>query len=151
MANAPPDPDIIRLTGGISVTQTITFSQAVENPVMAILSLGQAGLLVTYNFNAPFDVLSFGPGFFGGPGTLTELPGNVLQGQEGHGTIRFQGTFTSISWTVPTGEFWHGFQIGLKAQGVEAVPEPSTWALFGLGLVGIWGYQRRRRKHRPAA
>jgi hypothetical protein len=111
---------------------------------MAILSLGQAGFLVTYDFDAPFDVLSFGPGFFGGPGTLTELAGDVLVGEEGHGTIRFRGTFTSISWTVPTAEFWHGFTVGVAAD-VAAVPEPSSIVLLAsAGVLGLLGIRRRR-------
>ena len=30
----------------------------------------------------------------------------------------------------------------------QAVPEPSTWAMFGLGLVGLtsWGWRRRRQR-----
>jgi hypothetical protein len=144
--NGPPPTDIVRLTGGTAVgTQTLTFSQPLVDPVMAILSLGQTGAPVTYNFNAPFDVLNSGTGFFGGAasGSLFEDPGNVLRGIEGHGIIRFSGTFSSISWTIPTAEFWHGFQIGVVGP-TSTVPEPASLALVALAL-GTLVVTRRRR------
>ena len=144
-STSPPGADIIRLTGGTAAgTQTIVFSQPVVDPVMAILSLGQPGLAVTYNFNAAFDLLNSGTGFFGGNagGSLFEDPGNVLRGIEGHGIIQFPGTFTSISWTIPTAENWHGFQIGIP---VVSVPEPATLALLGIGLAGL-AISRRRKQ-----
>lgn len=145
--NSPPDSDIIRLTGGTSTgTQTLTFSQPVVNPVMAILSLGQPGAPVQYNFDAGFTILNNGPGFFGN-GALTALPGNILQGQEGHGIIQFNGTFSSISWTIPTAEFWHGFQVGIhEVAGPNPVPEPTTMLLLGTGLAGVGAAVRKRRK-----
>lgn len=39
---------------------------------------------------------------------------------------------------------------GLDFNNIAAVPEPSSWALFGLGAAGLAGYHRRRRE-RPAA
>lgn len=112
--NAPPRADIIGLQGGaITGTHTLTFSPPVENPVMAIVSLGQPSIVVTYDFDVPFTILSFGPGYWGGPGTLNNIGGKRLTGVEGHGTIRFIGSVSSINWTIPNPETWHGFTVGI--------------------------------------
>jgi hypothetical protein len=104
---------VIAIIGGAPVvTQTITFSRPVRDPVMAVLSMGASGRPMTYEFDAPFDLISNGPGYWGN-GPLTARAGNVLEGQEGHGVIRFRGTFTSISWTVPTAEGWNGYTFGI--------------------------------------
>jgi hypothetical protein len=134
VSNAPPAADIVSLIGGHPGVNTVTFSSPVTNPIMAILSLGQPGFLITYDFDAPFDVLSFGPGYWGPPGTLTELPGDVLQGNEGHGAIQFQGTFSSISWTTPVAENWHGFTVGVPE---STIPEPANWTIGLLGSLTL--------------
>jgi hypothetical protein len=36
--------------------------------------------------------------------------------------------------------------VGIDTLTVTPVPEPSTWAMFGLGLVGLVAYSRRRAK-----
>ena len=146
--NPPPDSDIIRLTGGAGTgTQTITFSSPVVDPVMAILSLGNVLFPATYNFDTEFEILNNGPGAFGN-GPLTELPGNILQGGEGNGIIQFSGSFTSISWTVPTAEFWHGFTIGIAdVVPPPELPEPSSLlSLLALGAVGAGSALKRQTK-----
>lgn len=138
--NAPPAAEVITLMGGPgSGTNTITFSTAVLNPVMAILSLGQPNLPVRYSFDQDFTVLSSGTGYWGGePGSLSNDGNDLLLGREGHGTIQFSGLVSSISWVASPGEFWHGFQIGV-------IPEPETYALMLAGL-GLLGFVARRRK-----
>ena len=141
--------------GGNSFTHTITFSRAIENPIFAMLSVGQPGILVTYDFDRPFEITSFGPGYWGGPGTLSMLADPAagswrLTGQEGHGAIRFLGSFDSISWTVPTFENWHGFTIGVQGLAVEppptVTPEPATIGLVAAGLLALAAVRRRRAR-----
>jgi len=129
--NAPGTSDIIGLstTGG-----TLLFTEAVTNPIMAIVSLGRPNTSSKWHFDAPFKILSQGAGFWGN-GPLTNPFGNTLQGNEGHGTIQFVGTFTTISWSVTEGEDWAGFTV--------AIPAPGTAAALALGLVGS-GRRRRR-------
>ena len=113
--NRPPGCDIIALTGGGG--HTITFSPPVVNPVMAVNSTGAAGDTAEYHFTTPFTILSSGKGWFtpgAGSSSLSNPSGNILRGNEGYGTLQFSGTFSSISWTVPDAEVWHGFTVGVS-------------------------------------
>lgn len=134
VSNAPPASDILQLGGGPGVTDTVTFSLPVTNPLMAINSLGTPGVQAVLAFNAPFTLLSQGGGYWGA-GSLTAIDSTTLGGYEGCGVIQFLGTYSSISWTDPTLEYWHGFTIGM-------VPAPGATAL--LGAAGLLGLRRRR-------
>jgi hypothetical protein len=143
IGNAPPPADnIIQLVGGnAAVTDTITFSQAVTDPVMAIWSLGAGSTIATFDFNEPFTIEAGGPSAEYGGSSITSIL-TVVSGAEGNGTIQFNGTFTQISWTNPNYENWYGFTVG-----VPAVPEPSTWAMMLLGFAGLGfaGYWRTKK------
>ena len=137
---------ILQITGGGSAVQTLTFSQAVVDPVMAIWSLGQPGL------NASFHFLGAAVPTFVSGGTNAEYGGVAISvlgqdvsGSEGNGTIQFKGTFTSISWTNPTYEYWYGFNVGVAGV-ANPVPEPETYALMLAGLAAV-GFMARRRRN----
>ncbi len=82
---------------------------------MSIVSLGSSSSFIRYKFDSPFTIVSQGPGFFGGDIDRLKIePGNILVGNEGHGTIKFLGVFDQFNWTVPNPETWHGFTFGIR-------------------------------------
>lgn len=140
--NAPTAAELIGMSAH-GTTQTITFAQAVTNPIMAIVSMGQSGRPVTYDFDAAFNVLSEGRGYWG-DGSYSLGAGNSITGRELHGAIQFVGTFTSISWDTSNAEYWHGFTIGFAQDEQVGVPETGSLALFSLGLIVLMA--RRKSK-----
>lgn len=148
--NRPPVAEMVALSGGdTALTHTLTFSEPVVDPVMAIVSLGQPAQTITYNFgDETFDILSSGTGYWGGaePDSLFQITPSILTGTEGHGVIQFSGTYSDITWTVPTYEYWHGFTLGFELlESQTPVPVPAAAWLFGTGLLGLIGITRRDR------
>lgn len=143
-AGGPTTSDMIAISGN-TTEHTFTFSSPLLDPTIAIVSLGQPGVGVTYNFNAPFTILSQGPSTeYGGCSTcLTGGGTSSLTGHEGDGIIQFSGTFSSISFTVTGGESWNGFTVGADGVGdAGTTPEPASIGLVGLALAGL-GTARR--------
>ena len=143
---------IIRLEGGNTNVNTVTFSNPVVNPVMAIWSLGAAGTPASFDFiNVTPVFVSGGPSAEYGGSAIT-ISGNDVLGSEGNGTVQFIGTFTSLSWTNPQAEYWYGFNVGIAGVGGSVgAPEPSTLALFGIALVPlVVTFWRRGRRFAPA-
>lgn len=139
VGNAPPASDIIALsTGG---TVNITFSQAVLDPLIALVSWN----FNTVDFGVPIEILSYGAGFFGSGTPILNGDGDGFYGNgEVHGVIRLPGTYSAISFTH-TSENWHGFTVGVVGAGEQppTVPEPSTMLLLGLGLLAVAGVGRK--------
>jgi len=141
IGNAPPQSGgILQLFGGNTDVNTIFFSHAVVNPVLAIWSLGQTGIDAQFDFvNAPFTIEAGGPSAEYGGQSITSS-GDTVYGLEGNGVIQFTGTYSSISWSNPVFENWYGFTVG---NDLSAVPEPATWAMMLIGF-GAVGFAMRR-------
>ncbi|MDE2378380.1 PEPxxWA-CTERM sorting domain-containing protein [Bradyrhizobium sp.] len=149
--NAPqPSNNILQITGGSPNIYTLTFSQAVVNPVFAIWSLGQGRLPTSFVFTQTPTFVAGGPSNEYSGQAIT-VSGNTVGGVEGNGTVEFLGTFNSLSWSNPQPEYWYGFNVGYTS--IAPVPEPATWAMMILGFVGLGylGYRRRNAYARSAA
>ena len=113
--------DGIALIGGGTASNTVTFSKPVRNPVLAISGLGYYGVanLASYQFTGqPFTVQSGGPATNLGGQTILSSGSSVI-GTLGNGTVQFNGTFSSISWTNPTANTafnYTGFTVGIPLQ-----------------------------------
>ncbi|WP_405237988.1 PEP-CTERM sorting domain-containing protein [Lentisalinibacter orientalis] len=134
--NAPTASEMVALDS--SASHTITFSEAILDPIIAIVSLGRTNLPVSYTFDQNFAVLSSGVGYWGGSAGAYSLTGNTLTGYEFHGALQFDGLLTSISWSSSPDEYWHGITVGSVK-----VPEPSSLALLGISLLGLALVRRR--------
>lgn len=144
--NAPQAADIIALSNVSS--KTLSFSAPVDNLFFAVVSLNGNG----WRFSQDFEVVSFGPGYWGN-GALTRVDlGNgqfqVTGSGEPHGVIRFKGAVSSITWDSLVNEYWNGFTVGtygLAGPPPPPIPEPQTYALMLIGLACLGALARRRR------
>ena len=129
--NAPPASDIIALSAGGS--KTISFSQVVQDPVIALVSWNGN----TVDFGVPIEILSYGHGYWGNGTPILNASGTGFYGSgEVHGVIRLPGAYSSITFT-DTSEYWHGFTVGVSSLHSSPVPEPATVFIWGAGLVGL--------------
>ena len=122
---------------------TLSFSQAILNPYIALVSVGQ-GYAVNYTFNGPVTVLTAGPNYWGYIGYTSS--GNTLTGYEYNGVVQLAGSYTSLTVSTAPGEYWHGFNVGTDAVAAP-VPEPETYAMMlaGLGLLGVVARRRKQK------
>ena len=134
--------DDLRLDGNFTGINTITFGSPVENPLIAIWSLGAPSIPASFNFDATPTVEAGGPNSFFGGSSITVV-GDTVNGNEGNGVVQFNGTFTSISWTN-TPENFYAFTVGVNGAPAP-IPEPMSLTLLGSGLVGLV-YRLRKRQ-----
>ena len=120
-----------------SKTFTLTFSQAVTDPLMHVNSLASV-----FTFAGINPVKVSGNTHFAVSGNT--VTGDNAQGQS-NGTLRLPGTFTSISFSGSyVGNDGILIQVGFDP--LLAVPEPHMAALWMVGLAGVAFAARRRRR-----
>ena len=139
--NIPPPFSLIALSH--AGAQTLEFSQPIVTPVFAFVSLNGNG----YAFDQDFDILSVGGedgkacGYWGCGGVSKvvvnrggaleyQLNSNNVGGDEPHGTIRFKGTFSKMTWRSSSDEYWNGFTVGVEGT-AEEVSTPKGWVAVG--------------------
>lgn len=144
--NKPSTSDIVALNG--AGTTTITFSQAVTNPYLALISWNGA----VVSFSDSFTVVASGCGYWG-CGTYPSGTGLTTLNNPGEATafLQFSGNVTSLSFTDTVPEFWHGVTVGIGgiASSTGGVPEPGTWALMLVGVGAAGMALRARRRFAP--
>jgi len=163
--NAPPaSGNSIQLRGGLSQAagnyyylDTLTFSSPVVDPAFAIWSLGAPGHIASFVFSdpnqaEPFSIVAGGLATEYQGQSITQV-GNTVFGEEGDGIIRFQGTYSEITFTTPQFEDYYSFTVGATTSNPSnsvgsPVPEPSGLALLGTGVVSLIGAGRRKFSRR---
>jgi hypothetical protein len=178
--NAPPDNTALLVSGlpkdqpGLTMS-TITFSQPVNDPVIAIAELGYGPgsngasgpgpVTQTFDFSSTkplsptgdplFALEAGGPSIHVGGGPMTQV-GDTVVGTNAAGVIQFFGTFSSISWIPLNYDYYTWVTVGdegLADPTTPGVPEPSTWLLLLSGFAGLGfvGYRARRKAIAAAA
>jgi len=154
IGNAPVGLDAVKLMGGVSYTETVSFSTPVVDPVMAIWSLGSdlSGVPIIASFvftpSEPFTIETGGPSAEYPLGTSIYrigTNGTTVYGDEGSGVIQFNGLYSSLSFTTPDYEDFYTFTVGHDPK-ASLAPEPGTLALLGTGLGALSMLRRRFRK-----
>jgi len=92
---------------------TLTFDQPVENPLVAIASLGNPYAPTTFNFGAAVEIL-WSTETTVTAGTASSA--TQVSGREGYLIAKYPGTVTSVTFSVPTGEVYMNLIVSQQAR-----------------------------------
>ncbi|WP_077919586.1 hypothetical protein [Spirosoma sp. 209] len=120
-----------QVTGTGPFLYTWTFSQAVTNPFMNIFSLGNAGVKIRYTFkDGAGNPVNFTIRKTDNNQTFYASAANQLEGNEGNGTIQFQGAISTLRIEVTylsgsTSEVFTAVTFGVRCPDVSFAPCPA--------------------------
>lgn len=124
---APDDSTFVCSSGSAVVGNDVEFPSGCGGYLEVSISLSDHGMKIT-------NPIGWGAGAFDG------LRLSVLSGPAIVGAKYFDGTMPVTSLAVDTSGLWVNFagQVGGEATvWITTVPEPQTYALMGLGLLGV--------------
>ena len=149
---------------GLTTTSSFTSSAGVIVPASGIARPGSSSQVALAYYNTPFNGPSsfgtgslrfpdsgtgnpFGPAMLGASGVLGVPMGYTSGALLSGSSLYTNSTLSSLG--ITPGTYIYTFNTGANADTytiTAAVPEPSTWALLGLGTAGAgWVTLRRRR------
>jgi hypothetical protein len=131
--NAPDSNAIVHMSNPSSYT--LSFSQAVENLALAAWSVGQNGDTVAFTFDHNFSLIAGGPSAEYMGQSIVQTASKQFTGEEGNGTVLFGDTLNTLNFATTNYENWYGISVGLDNH--QAVPEPASMCVLGLGVVGL--------------
>lgn len=113
----PSTSDVLRMYGGRDTgRQVIRFSRPVRDPIMAVMSVGQADREVRLVFETEVEILTSGPGYWSDRFNMLRLADDrrTVHGREGYGLLRFPGTHLDIAFTIPDRERDYGLTLAIQ-------------------------------------
>ena len=127
---------------------------SLQNSTYRILSVPWGGSM-TISFNLPVNAIGFEFSALFDPQTAiittTDVNGNSVSGSYNalnYGTGQYYGVISLnnlLSVIVTDADSSSGVDIGNFAYSTASVPEPSTYALFGIGAIGLLMVMRRKK------
>lgn len=113
----PATSDVLRMYGGSDTgRQVIRFSRPVRDPIMAVMSVGQANREVRLAFETDVEILASGPGYWSDRLNMLRLADDrrTVHGREGYGLLRFPGTHLDIAFAIPDRERDYGLTLAIQ-------------------------------------